>query len=56
MEELASFYKLNSPLDLFYDIAIKKIDLKELKEFTVSGDKLISPKPVKPVHEEKAEA
>lgn len=51
MEELASFYKLNSSLDLLYDIAIKKIDLKELKEFTVHGDKLIAPKPIKPVEE-----
>ena len=53
MEELASFYKLSSPLDLLYEIAIKKIDLKELKEFTVAGDKLIAPKPIKPLQEEK---
>jgi GTP pyrophosphokinase len=51
LEELASFYKLNSSLDLLYEIAIKKIDLKELKEFTVHGDKLIAPKPVKPAEE-----
>ena len=54
IEELANYYKLNSSLDLLYDIAIKKIDLKELKEFTVHGDKLIPPKPVK-VIEEKTE-
>ncbi len=53
MEELASFYKLNSGLDLLYEIAIKKIDLKELKEFTVHGDKLIPPRPVKVIVEEK---
>ena len=47
MEELASFYKLNSTLDLLYDIAIKKIDLKELKEFTATGDRLFPPKPSK---------
>jgi GTP pyrophosphokinase len=47
IEELANFYKLNSSLDLLYDIAIKKIDLKELKDFTVHGDKLIPPKPIK---------
>ncbi len=47
MEELASFYKVNSSLDLLYDIAIKKIDLKELKDFTASGDRLFFPKPVK---------
>lgn len=47
LEELASFYKLNSSLDLLYEIAVKKIDLKELKEFTVHGDKLQPPKPVR---------
>ncbi len=52
-EELAVFYKVNSSLDLLYDIAVKKIDLKELKEFTVAGDKLVPPKPVKPVIEDK---
>ncbi len=51
MDELATYYKLNSSLDLLYDIAIKKIDLKELKDFTVHGDKLIAPKPVKIVEE-----
>ena len=51
LEELASFYKLHSSLDLLYEIATKKIDLKELKDFTVHGDKLIAPKPVKPVEE-----
>ncbi len=40
MEELANFYKLASPLDLLYEISVKKIDLKELKEFTVAGEKL----------------
>jgi GTP pyrophosphokinase len=54
MEELALFYKLNSSLDLLYDIAIKKIDLKELKEFTVHGDKLLAPKPIKPPEEKTA--
>lgn len=53
IEELVSFYKVISSLDLMYDIAIKKIDLKELKEFTLHGDKLIAPKPVKPIEEEK---
>jgi len=51
LEELTAFYKLNSSLDLLYDIAIKKIDLKELKEFTVHGDKLHAPKIAKPVEE-----
>jgi GTP diphosphokinase / guanosine-3',5'-bis(diphosphate) 3'-diphosphatase len=47
LEELAVFYKTVSTLDLLYDIALKKIDLKELKEFTVHGDKLVAPRPVK---------
>lgn len=51
LEELAVFYKLHSSLDLLYEIAIKKIDLKELKEFTVHGDKLLAPKPIKNVEE-----
>ena len=55
MEELANYYKISSPLDLLYEIAVKKIDLKELKEFTVAGEKLIAPKILKPVHEEKIE-
>lgn len=48
IEELASFYKLNSQLDLFYQVAVKAIDLKELKEFKVLGDRLEAPKPEKP--------
>ena len=51
LEELSNFYKKGSSLDLLYDIAIKKIDLKELKDFTTHGDKLVSPKPVKVVEE-----
>jgi guanosine-3',5'-bis(diphosphate) 3'-pyrophosphohydrolase len=54
LEELSNFYKTGSSLDLLYDIATKKIDLKELKDFTTSGDKLISPKPVKIITEEKS--
>jgi GTP diphosphokinase / guanosine-3',5'-bis(diphosphate) 3'-diphosphatase len=53
LEELSNFYKTGSSLDLLYEIATKKIDLKELKEFTTSGDKLVPPKPVKVVVEEK---
>ena len=55
LEEIALFYKSNSTLDLLYEIAIKKIDLKELKEFQVLGDKITPPKIVKPVVEEKPE-
>jgi GTP diphosphokinase / guanosine-3',5'-bis(diphosphate) 3'-diphosphatase len=55
MDELAAFYKLNSSLDLLYDIAVKKIDLKELKDFTASGDRLFIPKPVKIEPDEKTD-
>jgi GTP pyrophosphokinase len=44
LEEIITFYKLNSALDLWYDISIKKIDLKELKDFQVTGDKIFAPK------------
>ncbi|HET6767792.1 MAG TPA: bifunctional (p)ppGpp synthetase/guanosine-3',5'-bis(diphosphate) 3'-pyrophosphohydrolase [Chitinophagaceae bacterium] len=47
IDELWSYYKLNSPLDLFYQVAIKNIDLKELKEFKVFGDRIEAPRPVK---------
>ena len=55
IEELTSYYKLQSSLDLFYEISIKKIDLKELKEFNVIGDKIFAPKVHKPIPEEKPE-
>jgi GTP pyrophosphokinase len=47
IDELVSFYKLASPLELFYGITVKSIDLKELKEFKINGDKLEAPKPVR---------
>lgn len=47
IETIAQFYKLNSNLELFYKIAIKAIDLKELKEFKIFGDRLEAPSPVK---------
>jgi GTP pyrophosphokinase len=53
MEELTNFYKVHSSLDLLYDIAVKRIDLKELKDFVVTGDKLSPPKIAKPTVEEK---
>jgi len=52
---LVDFYKVNSQLDLFYNISIKHTDLKELKEFHVLGDKLEAPKPIKAVVENKHE-
>ena len=54
IDELWTYYKLSSPLDLFYQVAVKNIDLKELKEFKVLGDKIEAPKPVR-IHEIKGE-
>lgn len=45
---LTTFYKLPSSLDLFYQISVKELDLKELKEFHVLGDKLEAPRPSRP--------
>ncbi|RAJ04219.1 GTP pyrophosphokinase [Chitinophaga skermanii] len=47
INEVIQFYKQPSPLDLYYQVAVKNIDLKELKQFQVLGDKLEAPKPVK---------
>jgi GTP diphosphokinase / guanosine-3',5'-bis(diphosphate) 3'-diphosphatase len=47
IDELTNYYKLSSSLDLFYQIAVKRIDLKELKEFDLVGDKLETPKPIR---------
>jgi GTP pyrophosphokinase len=55
VDVLTVFYKLQSPLDLYYQISVKALDLKELKDFQVLGDKLEPPKPVKPVIEHKPE-
>lgn len=49
VNELMQFYKQQSPLDLYYQIAVKNIDLKELKDFGTMGGKLEPPRPVKPV-------
>jgi GTP diphosphokinase / guanosine-3',5'-bis(diphosphate) 3'-diphosphatase len=55
IDELVSYYKLSSALDLYYQIAVKNIDLKELKDFKVLGDRLEPPKPIKPATEQKIE-
>lgn len=41
--ELMLHFKKQSALDVYYAIAVGNIDLKELKEFTVHGDKLVPP-------------
>jgi GTP pyrophosphokinase len=47
IDELVAYYKLPAPLELYYQVAIKANDLKELKEFKVIGDRLEPPKPVR---------
>ena len=47
IDELVEWYKLKSNLDLFYQIAVKNIDLKDLKDFKIIGDKIEAPKPLK---------
>jgi GTP pyrophosphokinase len=47
IDEIVNFYKLSAPLELYYQVAIKNIDLKELKEFKTLGEKLEAPRPVK---------
>ncbi|HEY0067915.1 MAG TPA: bifunctional (p)ppGpp synthetase/guanosine-3',5'-bis(diphosphate) 3'-pyrophosphohydrolase [Flavisolibacter sp.] len=47
IDEIVNFYKLSAPLELYYQVAIKNIDLKELKEFKALGEKLEAPRPVK---------
>ncbi|MBM3416989.1 MAG: bifunctional (p)ppGpp synthetase/guanosine-3',5'-bis(diphosphate) 3'-pyrophosphohydrolase [Bacteroidetes bacterium] len=51
IDELVHWYKLPSNLDLFYQVAVKNIDLKELKDFKVTGDRIEAPKPVKQLPE-----
>ncbi|HEV7330650.1 MAG TPA: bifunctional (p)ppGpp synthetase/guanosine-3',5'-bis(diphosphate) 3'-pyrophosphohydrolase [Flavisolibacter sp.] len=47
IDELVNYYKLSAPLDLYYALSVKSMDLKELKEFKVIGDRLEAPRPVK---------
>lgn len=47
IDELVTYYKLASPLDLYYALSVKTMDLKELKEFKVIGDRIEAPRPVK---------
>lgn len=43
INELCIHFKKPSALDLYYAVAVNNIDLKELKEFTLVGDKLVHP-------------
>ncbi|MBU6177776.1 MAG: RelA/SpoT family protein [Bacteroidetes bacterium] len=47
LDELMQWYKIGSSLDLLYQIAVKTIDLKDLRSFKVVGDKIEAPKPIK---------
>lgn len=47
IDELVTYYKLSAPLELYYQVSIKNIDLKELKEFKITGDRIEAPKPLK---------
>jgi GTP diphosphokinase / guanosine-3',5'-bis(diphosphate) 3'-diphosphatase len=55
IDEIMQFYKQLSHLDLYYNIAIQSIDLKELKDFKTYGDRLEAPKPEKKIVEVKNE-
>ena len=64
VDVLTTYYKLPSSLDLYYQVAIKELDLKELTDFHLFGDRLEPPKPMKltertdaaPSHPSKKEA
>jgi GTP pyrophosphokinase len=53
IDVLTTWYKLNSSLDFFYQVSVRNIDLKELREFHLLGDRLEPPKPVKPIVEQR---
>src|SRR5580704_9068628 len=53
IDVLTAWYKLNSSLDFFYQVSVRNIDLKELQEFHLLGDRLEPPKPVKPTVEQR---
>jgi GTP pyrophosphokinase len=43
INELCIHFKKPSQLDLFYGIAVGSVDIKELRDFTVHGDKITAP-------------
>lgn len=55
IEQLVHWFKLPSQLDLFYQVAVKNVDLKDLKEFKVVGENIEVPRPAKTVQEFKQE-
>ena len=55
VDVIVGYYKLASSLDLYYQVAIKTIDLKELSEFQLIGDRIEAPRPVKQIIDFKPE-
>ncbi len=43
LNEICHHYKKNSLLDLYYAIAVGSVDIKELKDFAIHGDKVMPP-------------
>lgn len=43
IHEITNYFKKQSPLDMYYGIAVGSIDIKELRAFTVQGDKVVQP-------------
>src|ERR1700749_3707622 len=55
IDVLTAWYKLNSSLDFFYQVSVRNIDLKELQEFHLLGDRLEPPRAAKPPIEQRSE-
>jgi GTP pyrophosphokinase len=53
IDVLTTWYKLSSSLDFFYQVSVRNIDLKELHEFHLLGDRLEPPRPAKPIAEQR---
>src|SRR5580658_4149748 len=53
IDVLTTWYKLSSSLDFFYQVSVRNIDLKELQEFHLLGDRLEPPRPAKPAVEQR---
>lgn len=43
INEITAYYKKQSPLDVYYGIAVGSVDIKELRDFQVHGDKILQP-------------
>jgi GTP pyrophosphokinase len=54
IDVLTQYFKQPSHLEFYFKVANKTIDLKDIREIPVHGDRLELPKPAKPVIETKA--